>query len=57
MVEISEYTNKQLMSLIDRACVIIKGKSPTPREYNVARQLWLIKRKIERINLKSKKNE
>lgn len=49
-IELSKTNYNQLMSLIDKAVVIIKASKPKPREYNVARQLYLIKKQIEKRN-------
>lgn len=49
-IEISKTDYKQLTSLIDKAVTIIKSDSRKPREYNVARQLGILKRKIEKRN-------
>jgi hypothetical protein len=49
-IEISKSDFKALMSLTEKAISIIKSGSPPPREYNVARQLGLLKRKINRRN-------
>ena len=50
-VEISNSDFKQLMSLMGRAVTIIKDGSPKPRDYNVARQLGLLKKKFEKRNV------
>jgi len=50
-VEISNSDFKQLMSLMGRAAAIIKDGSPKPRDYNVARQLGLLKKKFEKRNV------
>jgi hypothetical protein len=50
-VEISKSDFKQLVSLIGRAAAIIKDGSPTPRDYNVARQLGQLKKKFEKRNI------
>ena len=49
-MEISKTDFEKMMSLIDKACTIIKSGNPKPKEYNVARQLYLIKKKLERKN-------
>ena len=49
-MEISKTDLKMLLFLMDKACVIIKAKDPPPKEYNVARQLWLLRRKFEKKN-------
>lgn len=54
-MNISKSDYQALLSLIERAIVIIKSKQPTTREYNVARQLGNIKRKVERKNQDNEK--
>lgn len=49
-LKISKSNYMQLLSLIDKACNIIKSKEPPPREYNVARQLGNIKKHIIKQN-------
>lgn len=49
-IEISNTDYKQLMSLVDKAVTIIKADNRKPRNYNVARQLGILKRKIEKRN-------
>lgn len=49
-MEISKTDFSMLMSLIGRAIAIIKELDPTPKEYNVARQLGNLKKKLERRN-------
>lgn len=49
-IPISKTNFEKMMILIDKACSIIKAGNPKPREYNVARQLYLIKRKVEKKN-------
>lgn len=49
-MEISKSDFEKMISLIDKACTIIKSGNPKPKEYNVARQLYLIKKKLERKN-------
>lgn len=49
-MEISKTDFEKMISLIDKACNIIKSGNPKPKEYNVARQLYLIKKKLERKN-------
>ena len=49
-IPISKTDFEKLMLLVDKACTIIKSGNPKPKEYNVARQLYLIKRKVERKN-------
>lgn len=49
-MEISKTDFEKMISLIDKACTIIKSGNPKPKEYNVARQLYLIKKKLERKN-------
>lgn len=49
-IDISKTNYRQLLSLIDKACSLIKAQNPKPREYNVARQLYLIKKQIEKKN-------
>lgn len=56
-IEISKTNLSLLMTLIDKSVTIIQQKSPTNREYNVARQLRQVKkcivRQIERQNGKT----
>ena len=52
-IDISKTNYRQLLSLIDKAVTIIRASNPTNREYNVARQLYLIKKQIEKKNGKS----
>lgn len=40
----------ELLSLTEKAIYIIKCKSPTNREYNVARRLGNVRKKLIRIN-------
>lgn len=47
-IPISKTDYEKMMSLIDKACTIIKSGNPTTKEYNVARQLWLIKKKLDK---------
>lgn len=49
-IPISKTDFEKMMILVDKACSIIKAGNPKPREYNVARQLYLIKRKVEKKN-------
>lgn len=49
-IEISKTNYKQLLSLIDKACSVIKAQNPKPKEYNIARQLYLVKKQIEKKN-------
>ena len=49
-IEISKTDYKQLTSLIDKAVAIIKSDNPKPRNYNVARQLGILNRKIVKRN-------
>lgn len=49
-IYISKSDYQAFLSLTDKAIAIIKQKSPTTREYNVARQLGNIKKKVERNN-------
>ena len=49
-IEISKTDYKSMMTLIDKAVVIIKSDTRKPREYNVARQLGILKRKVEKRN-------
>ena len=49
-IEISKTNFEKMMSLIDKACTIIKSGNPKPKDYNVARQLYLVKKQIEKKN-------
>ena len=49
-MEISKTDFEKMMSLIDNACTIIKSGNPKPKDYNVARQLYLVKKQIEKKN-------
>lgn len=49
-INISKSDYKSLLSLIDKSVAIIKTKTSSTRDYNVARQLGNIKKKIERNN-------
>ena len=53
-IEISKTNFELLMQLIDKSVAIIQQKSPTTKEYNVARRLRVTKntivRQIERQN-------
>lgn len=49
-MEISKTDFEKMMSLIDKACTIIKSGNPKPKDYNVARQLYLVKKQIEKKN-------
>ena len=49
-IEISKTDYKSMMTLIDKAVGIIKSDTRKPREYNVARQLGILKRKVEKRN-------
>lgn len=48
LIDISKTNYNQMMTLIEKACTIIKASNPKPKEYNVARQLCIVKRQIER---------
>ena len=47
-ITISKTDFNALMTLIDRCTAIIQDKQPTIREYNAARRLRLIKKKMAR---------
>ena len=49
-ISISKTDLASLMSLIDKCTTMVQDKSTTLREYNAARRLKLIKKKIVRIN-------
>lgn len=49
-IEISKTDLKAWMSLTEKAISIIKSGNPPPRDYNVARKLGLLKRKIDKRN-------
>ena len=49
-IHISKTNFEKMMILIDKACTIIKSGNPKPKEYNVARQLYQIKKQIEKKN-------
>jgi len=49
-IQISKSDYADLLSLIDKAYGIIVQNSPPPRDYNVARRLRIIGRKLERRN-------
>lgn len=49
-IEISKTDYKSMMVLIDKAVSIIKSDNPKPRDYNVARQLGILKKKLEKRN-------
>ena len=50
VLNISKQDYADLLALIDKAYGIIVQHSPPPREYNVARRLRLIGRKLEKRN-------
>jgi len=52
-IEISKTDYKAMMLSIDKAVSIIRERNTSPREYNVARRLYLIKRQIEKRNGKA----
>ena len=52
-ITISKTDFTALMSLIDKSVGIIKDKEPTLREYNCARRLYLVKKKIIKRNEKA----
>jgi len=49
-IEISKTNYELLMKLIDKAVEVIRQKQPTPREYNVARRLYQVKKLITKTN-------
>ena len=49
-IRISKTDLNDLVTLIDKCTSIIQEKQPTLREYNAARRLRLIRKKIIRIN-------
>ena len=49
-INISKSDYKSILSLIDKAVAIIKSNPSSTREYNVARQLGNIRKKLERNN-------
>lgn len=49
-IEISKTNYETLMAAIDSAVAIIRQHHSTPREYNVARRLYLIKKQILKRN-------
>lgn len=52
-IEISKTDYHSLSSLIDKAVGIIQNKNPTNQEYNVARMLRQVKKKILKKNEKT----
>lgn len=53
-INISKTDYSSLLSLIDKVCMTVQAGNPSDREYNEARRLRLIKKKIIRINSKKK---
>lgn len=49
-IEISKSDYKALLELSERCVAIIKSKEPTIREYNAARRLGLVIRKLQKKN-------
>ena len=49
-IEISKTNYEKMMSLIDKAVNIIRASNPSNKDYNVARQLYLLKKQIEKKN-------
>lgn len=49
-IEISKSNYEKLLTLIDKSVGIIRASNPTTKDYNVARQLYLVKRQIEKKN-------
>ena len=49
-IEISKSDYKALLDLSERCVAIIKSKEPTIREYNAARRLGLVIRKLQKKN-------
>ena len=49
-INISKTDYTSLLTLIDKCVTAVQGNNPTLREYNCARRLRLIKKKIERNN-------
>lgn len=49
-INISKTDYASLLTLIDRCTAIVQAESPSLRDYNAARRLRLIKKKIERRN-------
>jgi len=49
-ITISKQDYGSLLSLIDKCTAIVQDKEPTNREYNYARRLRLIRKKMERNN-------
>jgi len=55
-ISISKSDYASMLVLIDRCVSVIQNGSPSLREYNYARRLRLIRKKIERTNSKNLKN-
>ncbi len=49
-IEIGKTDYKALLELAEKCVCLVQSKSPTNREYNAARRLRLIIKKIERKN-------
>lgn len=49
-IDISKTNYVKMMSLIDKAVNIIRASNPSTKDYNVARQLYLVKKQIEKKN-------
>jgi len=52
-IRISKSDYASLLTLIDRCTAIVQQSQPTLRDYNAARRLKLIRKKIERTNIKN----
>ena len=48
---------KEIMSLMERAIGIIRKKDPTTKEYNVARRMFIISKKLKRNEERRKHGE
>ena len=55
-IRISKSDYITMLDLIDKCTAIIQDKQPTIREYNYARRLRLIRKKLSRINKLCAKN-
>ena len=55
-IRISKSDYMAMLDLIDKCTAIVQEKQPTIREYNYARRLRLIRKKLSRINKLCAKN-
>ena len=56
-MEIANTDYKEIMSLMAKAIDIIRKKDPTTREYNVARRMFIISKKLKRNEERRKHGE